>query len=589
MKKEKNGLWDILKPVSKDINSGYILAGFSSAFFVANLSLLSFILAALIQKSEIWFLGFNLNLAFAVFLVGVFSILASILSLLAFRISHLGAFKLEQILRNDLSRHLSILPLGFIISNGSGALKKVFLDDVKNLHAFVADSTPLISKSLSSAVLSLVVLLLIDYKMALVSVLVLLFGGILMGSAMRDSAELRKQYEQGQANINKAIIEFVQAMPVVRTFDDGSTSFRRYHNSLESFRETLHLWLKTTSFSARISLIILSPLPTLIAVLFAGIYFTSIGELEIQALIAALFLSTGMCDSFMPLMFMFNHIKKSEIAAKSIQEILALKPLKECKNPQIPKDSSVEFENVSFAYDEHEVLKNISFKVKPNTTTAIVGTSGAGKSTIAKLIPRFWDIKSGVIKLGGVDISEISYDELMKHISFVFQDTFLFNDTILNNIKMANQNATDEEVKNAAKLAQIHNFIESLELGYHTKVSDRGSSLSGGQKQRITIARAILRNTPIILLDEATAFADPENEEEIIKALSNLIQNKTLIIIAHRLSTIKKSSQILVLDNGEIAEKGTHKSLLEDAGIYKNLWGKYLIAQNWEIGVKNAK
>ncbi|MCT7618412.1 ATP-binding cassette domain-containing protein, partial [Aliarcobacter butzleri] len=241
------------------------------------------------------------------------------------------------------------------------------------------------------------------------------------------------------------------------------------------------------------------------------------------------------------------------------------------------KTYDIEFENVSFKYDSVEkyALKNISFKVKEGSVTALVGPSGAGKSTVAKLIPRFWDVTSGEIKIGDVNIKELSSKTLMNRVSFVFQDTFLFQDTIYNNIKMANEKATKEDIVNACKAAQIHDFIESLPDGYETLAGDRGTNLSGGQKQRITIARAILRNTPIIVLDEATAFADPENEEEIVKALANLTINKTVIMIAHRLSTIKDSDQIIVFDEGKISEIGKHDELLEKQGIYSKLWSNY--------------
>lgn len=590
MKKDeqKTGLWAILKPVQSYINRGLIFAGVGAVFLILSLTLLSFVLAALVDKKPVVLMGFEMDLMSTIVVIGILSLCASLSRLYGFKASHLGAFKLEVILRDKMSEHLARLPLGFIITNGSGALKKVFLDDVKGLHAFVADSTPMVAKSAVGSALSMGILLFIDYRFALVSLGVLLFGGILMSIAMRDSVELRKKYEQGQTDINKAIVEFVQAMPVVRTFDDGATSFKRYHDALVSFRKNLIAWIKKTGVSARFSLITLSPLPTLLAILCAGVCFLHNGTLELSSFIAALFLSTGMADGVMPLMFLFNHIKKSQASAKRIQEIFAQEELPLTNNPQIPKDPSIVFENVSFAYNEKEVLTSLSFTTPPKSITALVGTSGAGKSTVAKLIPRFWDIKSGSIKIGGVDIRQMSYEVLMQNISFVFQDTFLFSDTILNNIRMANPQKCLDDVKAAAKAAQIDDFIENLEKGYETKVSDRGVSLSGGQRQRITIARAILRDTPIIILDEATAFADPENEEEIVKAMSYLIKNKTVIIIAHRLSTIKDSDQIVVLDDGKVSEMGVHEQLVKNRGVYAKLWEKYEIAQNWEAGVENA-
>jgi ATP-binding cassette subfamily B protein len=369
-----------------------------------------------------------------------------------------------------------------------------------------------------------------------------------MAFAMRDSKTLRIKYEKSQSNINKAVIEFAQAMPVVRTFDEGTTSFKRYNDALLDYKTNLHHWMNVSAFSAKLGMIVLSPLPTLIAVIITAIYLSNFGVLNLFGFICALFLSTGMADSMMPLMWINNHIKKSQASALKIQEVLEIKSLEILKETKSINTYDIEFENVSFKYDSVEkyALKNISFKVTQGSITALVGPSGAGKSTVAKLIPRFWDVNSGAIKIGNVNIKELSTETLMNTVSFVFQDTFLFQDTIYNNIKMANQEATKEDIINACKAAQIHDFIEGLPNGYETLAGDRGTNLSGGQKQRITIARAILRNTPIIILDEATAFTDPENEEEIIKALANLTINKTVIMIAHRLSTIKNSDQIIV-------------------------------------------
>ncbi len=245
----------------------------------------------------------------------------------------------------------------------------------------------------------------------------------------------------------------------------------------------------------------------------------------------------------------------------------------------------MQFEHVCFAYENttKNALTEISFTMPTGSVTALVGGSGAGKSTVAKLIPRFWDVTSGYIRIGGVDVRDIQFGELMELVSFVFQDTFLFADTIYNNIALARDKATREEIIAAAKAAQIHDFIETLPHGYDTKAGDRGTSLSGGQKQRITIARAILRNSPIVILDEATAFADPENEEEIVKALANLTKAKTVLVIAHRLSTIKDVEQIIVLDKGHIVEAGRHEQLLKNKKVYFELWNAYLKAGAWNL------
>lgn len=590
MKKEsKKGLWEILKPVSFEMSIAMLLAGIAAISLILSLTILSFTLSNLLLNAPIEFFGINMTLVNTIILLAVMIVIAFATRLSAFVVSHMGAFRLEQILRTKLSLHLSEVPLGYIVTTGSGALKKVMQTDVRGLHAFVADSIPMIAKSIVAPILTLIILFWVDYRLALASLAVLIIGFIIMAYTMRDSAYFRELYEKSQGEINKAVIEFAQAMPVVRTFDDGSQSFKRYNNSLYNFRDNLNAWMAQTSTSAKFGMLILSPLPTIITVFLVGIYFVNNETMELSSLILALFLSTGMADSFMPVMWLQNFIKKSQASAIRIFEVLEVEALSQVEKSQIPNSNSIVFDKVSFSYNKtkQKALKDISFEVPEGSVTALVGPSGAGKSTIAKLIPRFWDVTSGSIKIGDVDIKNIKSDDLMNQVSFVFQDTFLFHDTILNNIKMANSNASDEDVIKAAKAAQIHDFIESLPQGYNSKAGDRGANLSGGQKQRITIARAILRDNPIIVLDEATAFADPENEEEIIKALANLMKDKTVIVIAHRLSTIKDVDQIVVFDKGEIVEKGKHEELLENKSVYNNLWQNYIKAQDWNLETKN--
>ena len=394
-----------------------------------------------------------------------------------------------------------------------------------------------------------------------------------------------KKYDESQEKINSAVIEFVQAMPVVRTFDVGTSSFRRYTKALDEFRTAVKSWYEYSGKASRMGLLILSPMPTLLAVSAAGIYFVSAGTLSFPHFIALLMISTGMADALMPLMWLNNFIKKSEAGAYRIQDIMALKSMQVTKKTKQPRDASVVFQNVSFRYENRDsyALEDVSFEVPEGSVTALAGPSGAGKSTVAKLIPRFWDVEKGVIRIGGTDIRDMLPETLMNHVSFVFQDTFLFNDTIANNIRLAKPDASDKEVYTAAKASQIHDFISSLPDGYGTVAGDRGTRLSGGQKQRITIARAILRNAPIVVLDEATAFADPENEEEIIKAVSSLMKGKTVIIIAHRLSTIRNVNQIIVFDKGKIAEKGRHEELIKNKGVYAVLWNNYEKAQSWNL------
>jgi ATP-binding cassette subfamily B protein len=589
---KKQGLWAIIKPVKFEIRISMFLASLGAMSLIAALLILSLMLSNLVKGTPLELFGIEFRLFNAIVLLTCIMIMAFVSRLYSFVVSHLGAFRLEQILRTRLSQHLAQVPLGYIITHGSGDLKKAMQEDVRALHAFVADTIPMIAKSIIAPLTTLVVLIVIDYRFALVSIGVLILGWIAIAFSMKDSQELRENYLQSQSEINKSIIEFAQAMPVVRTFDDGTSSFSRYNTSLLNFKENLHKWMQLSATSAKIGMLILSPLPTLLAILISGVIFLNNDSLNLFTFIAALFLSTTMADAMMQVMWLQNFIKKSQASAIRIQEILNVTPLSIAQEPKIPDHFSIQFKEVSFAYEgkEEKALNHINFTVPQGSITALVGPSGAGKSTVAKLIPRFWDIHEGQICIGEVNIKDIEPCTLMNTVSFVFQDTFLFQDTLYNNIKMARLSATQEEVIQAAKAAQIHDFIQTLPNGYETMAGERGTNLSGGQKQRITIARAILRDAPIVVLDEATAFADPQSEEEIIKALANLMENKTVIMIAHRLSTIKDADQIIVFNHAKIEEVGKHDELLTNKGTYEKLWSNYQKASCWNLekGVVNA-
>lgn len=585
-------LWRIIKPVRRYIYSAMGLAALGSTATIATLLMLSLVVAVLLKGGEgLFFLGLSWTITTALVGVGIFGALAFCLTLTGFAVSHLGAFYLEEDLRTRLSKHLAQLPLGFIITTGTGALKKVMLEDVRNLHVFVADSTPTFGRGYAAPPVTVVLLFIIDWRLACIALGVMLIGMVVMNIAMRDNKIMQKMYEKWQGQINAAVIEFIQAMPVVRTFDDGTSSFKRYLNALDRYREVYIEWMKISGTPARIAIVLLAPLPTILAVLAGGIFFVNAGTLSLPALIAVLFLSTGMVDAFMPLMWLNNFLRKSKAAADRIDELLAKPAMPTAEKGLIPRDKTIRFDGVTFRYENREenALTDVSFVAEPGSTTALIGPSGAGKSTVAKLLPRFWDVTNGAITIGGVDIRQMDNEELMNTVTFVFQDTYLFHDTLANNIRMAKSDATDEMVTAAAEAAQIHDFIMTLPEGYDTHAGDRGARLSGGQRQRITIARAILRDAPIVVLDEATAFADPESEEEIIKAIACLTKNKTVITIAHRLSTITHVDRILVFDRGRVVENGKHDALLSNKGLYARLWANYEAAQKWDLHSKGAQ
>lgn len=376
-------------------------------------------------------------------------------------------------------------------------------------------------------------------------------------------------------------------MPVVRVFDDGEKSFKRYEKALIKFRGILTNWYKKNGLKVRVSMLILNPLPTLVILPSVGGYLYYHDNISIIQLVASLLLGTGMIESIMPYMSLNHVIEKANISSNRIFNILEEEALPEVgkKISKEPNDSSVTFKDVSFTYPKRttEALKNVTFSLKPNTFTALVGASGAGKSTVAKLIPRFWDIEQGNICIGGVDIREMTNDSLMDQISYVFQDNFLFADTIENNIRLGNPSATTQEIIEAAKIAQAHDFILQLPEGYQTQAGERGDLLSGGEKQRIAIARAILQNRPILILDEATSFADTENESKLMQALNSLMNRKTIVMIAHRLKTIQRADKILVFEEGILKEQGTHDELMKLDDTYKKMWDAYEKTRDWHI------
>ncbi|MFZ7220290.1 ABC transporter ATP-binding protein [Bordetella hinzii] len=573
-------VWHIMRPVQGQIRLAMVLAGLAAACALGALAVLAWAVHALLAEPSQWPW---LPLGLAVLL----TVLAFVLRLSAFNQSHYAAFRLETRLRTDLAEHLARVPLGFVQQTGSGALTKVMMDDVKALHVFVADSTPLYARAYVSPVLTFVLLWWLDWRLALAATAVLAVGMAVVSLAMRGSGEMMQRYHAAGEQVSKAVVEYVQAMPVVRTFDTGTTTFQRYQRALDDFMAVVLAWYRMAGVSSRLSVAILNPLPTLAVLVWLGGWLISRDALDAATWLAVLLVGTGMAESLLPLMSLKHLVAKTQMSIHRIQEVMAEPELPEPQTQQakVPMDASVCFEQVDFRYthDGPLVLQDVSFKVPQGTVTALVGPSGAGKTTVARLIPRFWDVSSGCIRVGGVDVREMLPEVLMQQVAFVFQDTFLFADTIAGNIRQGLAAATMDEVIAAARAAQAHEFIERLPQGYDTPVGERGVFLSGGQRQRITIARAILQNRPILVLDEATAFADPENEAALVAALSNLMRGKTVLMVAHRLSTIRDADQILVFDQGRLAERGRHGALVAQGGVYARLWNSYEQAQDWAL------
>lgn len=572
-------VWHLMQPVRGQIRLAMCLSALGTLSGLASLALLALVVHALLREPQAWpWLPMSGAIA-----CGVVSYL---LRLNAFNQSHYAAFRLETVLRARLAAHLAQLPLGEVYRHGAGALSKVMQDDVKALHVFVADSTPLRARAQVAPVMTALALLWLDWRLALAAMVVLLTGMAVLMLATRNAADMGRQYHEARERVSAAIIEFVQAMPVVRTFDSGHVAFGRFQRALDAYYGVLTRWYHEAGFPARFSFAILGPLPTLLVLLWLGCWLITGDRLAPDTWVAVLLLGTGMAESVMPMMMLRHMVARAMLSAARIREIMALPVQPQPAQGRLPADAGITFDQVGFSYRTghgEPALRDVSFRVPPGTVTALVGPSGAGKSTVARLIPRFWDVDDGCVLLGGVDVRDIRADVLMQQVAFVFQDTFLFADTIANNIRLGLPQATMDEVRAAAIAAQAHEFISALPHGYDTPAGERGVRLSGGQCQRITIARAILQNRPILVLDEATAFADPENEAALVVALSALMRGKTVLMVAHRLPTICDADQILVFDRGTLAESGSHAALMAQDGVYTRLWRHYWRARQWTL------
>ncbi len=578
-------LWEIIAPVKKSIYIGMAMSAISGIAWMIALVLIRPIAQTLLADTpDVTWLWQLWGITLGVLIIGF------VLRVLSFKWSHLGAFELEEILRTQLTAHLAKVPLGYVINSGSGTLKKILLDDVKNLHAFVADSTPLIARGYTTPVVALILMFVVDWRMALISLAIFPIGMMAMRLAFKDYAKERDAYDAANERINQTIVEYVQGMQVVRTFDDGTSSFTRYRDALTEATQSTRAWAERTRMGAFIARTLFAALPTLAVIVPVGAWLIQRGSLDIPTFLMFIFLAPTVAEAIVPMIWLSHLINMASAGAKRIGYLLAEPVLAEPVTFRLPTNDSIRFENVTFTYPERKTpaLENVSLNISEGTVTALVGPSGAGKSTVARLIPRFWDIDEGAVLVGDVDIRHIRSEDLMRHVSFVFQNPFLLQDTIRENIRLGKPEATDEEIEAAARAAQAHEFIiNELPNGYDTKAGDRGTRLSGGQRQRITIARAILQNSPIVVLDEATAFADPENEAKIHAAIANLTKGKTLIVVAHRLSTIRDAHQIVVFDKGKVVEHGTHDDLVNAGGVYTNLWARFEEAQGW--GLRQGK
>ena len=497
--------------------------------------------------------------------------------------SWLSSFKLASHLRLGILDHLRTLPLGFHLSRNKGDTVTVLTTDMQMMESFMSDALPRIAQAFGLPVAVLIFLFVQDWAIGLAAACSILAGIPVYMVTSRWLARLGIRRQDMQAEAAARMIEYVQGIAVIRAFNRIAKGQESFRAGLKAFRDIsvemiVNLTVPIVTFGA----IIMFGVPLLILV--CGWRYES-GTIDVATAIAALVLAFSLYTPILGLVAVMELTRMADASLTRMDRVLTASSLPRPTIPQQPDGFEVKFDKVRFGYNsERDVLKGLTFTVPERSMTAIVGLSGAGKSTILNLLPRFWDISGGAISIGNTDIRSLDPDSLNQLITVVFQDVYLFSGTIFDNIAFGRKGATLDEVRDAAKAAQAHDFIEALPNGYMTKVGEGGASLSGGERQRVSIARAILKDAPIILLDEATAAIDPSNERALQAALGSLVANKTLIVVAHRLSTIRAASQILVLDDGIVVESGRHDELVEVGGLYSRLWSHWTNAANWRIG-----
>lgn len=484
--------------------------------------------------------------------------------------SHIVAFDVIRRLRFSLARHLARLPLGWFSRLPAGEARKLIVDEPESMELIFAHGIPEGASALATWIAVSVWLFVVDWRMALAAVAVTPVAFVLMTLAMTRGAAHAAEYQRTSERMNGAILEFLTGMPVVKIFNREGESLAQTARAVRDHSDLETRWARDFlplggTFHALV-------LANVVVIIPTGAWLIAAGSLDLPTLILFVILGANYSAPLMKLFNQFHTLAHISMASTRVEETLTASVQPDTRAEIAFPRHDVCFENVSFGYDGRDVLRDVSLTAREGTVTALVGPSGSGKTTIASLIPRFWDVERGRITVGGVDVREVGLERLMDAVAFVFQDTFLFADTIAANIRFGKSDATDAEVEAAARAARAHDFIAALPDGYQTKLGERGAALSGGERQRLAIARAVLKAAPIVVLDEATAFADPDNEAAIQEAIGALTAGRTLIVVAHRLHTIVSADQILVVDKGRIAERGRHEDLLKLNGTYARLW-----------------
>lgn len=510
------------------------------------------------------------------FFSGIAAICQLIKMLLTWRsslMSHKISFTILKNIREAITDRMAKVPMGVMLETPTGTFKNLIVDNVAKLEDSMAHFMPELPSNIAAPLCSILLIFILDWRMGLASLITIPLGILFFAAMMRGYGPRMENYMRSANDMNSSLVEYVSGIQVIKAFNRSASSYGKYSKSVNYFHDsTMEWWSQCWFWNAAARAVLPS---TLLGTLPVGAWLYMEGTLSLPVFLISLVVPLGFVA---PLMKVSEAMEQVSMIKGNLEQVTAFLKTPELVRPSEPVslgERTYQFEDVHFGYKETEVLHGISFQTRPGTMTAIVGPSGSGKSTIAKLMAGFWDVTSGSVRFGGQDIRQIPFEQLMGEISYVAQDNFLFYKSIRENIRMGNPAATDEEVEDAAKAANCHDFIMQLEQGYDTLAGDAGDRLSGGERQRITIARAMLKPSSVVILDEATAYADPENEALIQQAISKLVAGKTLIVVAHRLNTIRNADQILVVANGNIAGCGTQEELLRECPIYQKMWQDY--------------
>lgn len=502
-------------------------------------------------------------------------------------LSHNSAYHTLENLRISLQHKLENQPLGTIQEKGVGAVKKIFIDDIEAIEMPLAHALPEGIANIAVPLIVYISMFFTDWKLALLSLLSLPLGFIAMIAMYKSGTSKMGDYYASSQKMNNTIVEYINGMEVVKIFNRDGESYQRFETDVKNYRDFTLAWYKVcwpwmAIYSSVLPCVTLFSLPI-------GSYLVLRGICTLPHLVLVLCMSFGISAPLLRSLSFMSTLPQINFKISALENLLSSPPLKQSAMPFTGSDFSVSFENVHFAYKEDEVLHGVSFTAREGTLTALVGESGSGKSTLAKLLVHFYDVTGGSVKIGGQDLTDMSLEALNNLISYVSQEQFLFNLSLMDNIRLGKLNATDEEVMKAAEKAQCNEFLSRLQKGIYTMAGDGGKQLSGGERQRISLARAILKDAPIIVLDEATAFMDPENEEKMNAAIAQIIKDKTVIVIAHRLPSIVNADQICMLKSGNLEAVGTHDELLKTCPAYQKLWQAAIGSSNWKVSAAKGE